>query len=160
MLEIGTTAPDIALEDTAGRPVRLADHLGEHGVLVYFMRSTSCPVCNGHVKDLAKRSVEFATNGVRVLVAVPEGRQDAAAWQSRNGLPFPVVTGREGSPHAAVGLMKKVFGAMQESGSILVDSHGIVRHAHSATLPTSSYDKKGIARAIEELRGRDAADGN
>jgi hypothetical protein len=44
-----------------------------------------------------------------------------------------------------------VFGVMQQSGSVLVDRHGVVRHAHGATIPTASYDKRGIARARRAL---------
>lgn len=151
MLKTGSTVPDIALEDAAGRPVHLGDFQGKDNVLLYFMRSTSCPVCNSHVKDLAGRSAELAANQVRVLVAVPEGRQEAAEWSARRSLPFTVVTGREGTPHEAIGLTKKVFGALQQSGSVLIDLDGVVRHAHGATMPVSSYDKKGIMQAIQEL---------
>lgn len=151
MLETGSTAPDIALEDTAGRTVHLADYRGKDNVLLYFMRSTTCPVCNGHVKDLAGRAADLTADNVRVLVAVPEGRVEAAAWQEKRGLPFPVVTGQRGTPHEAVGLMKKVFGAMQQSGSVLIDRGGVIRHAHGATMPINSYDKKGIAKAIHDL---------
>jgi peroxiredoxin len=154
MLETGSTVPDIALEDTAGRPVHLADFRGKDNVLLYFMRSTGCPVCNSHIKHLAGRSAEFAAGNVRVLIAVPEGQQEAADWQARRHLPFPVVTGRRGTPHEAIGLTKKVFGAMQQSGTVLIDRDGIVRHAHGATMPISSYDKKGIAQAIHDLPAR------
>ncbi len=90
---------------------------------------------------------------MRVLVAVPEGRAEAATWQRKQRVPYRVVTGRRGTPHEAVGLSRKVFGALQQSGSILVDPAGTIRHAHGATMPTSSYDRKGITAAIGELRG-------
>lgn len=151
MLETGSVLPDLELEDTAGRPVRLAGHRGTDNVLLYFMRSVTCPVCAMHVKDLAARAADLAAAGVRVLIVVPEGRSAAAAWQARRELPFEVVTGRHGSPHESVGLMRKVFGAMQQSGSVLVDRDGVVRHAHAATLPTGSYDRKGITEAIADL---------
>ncbi len=151
MLETGSTAPEIALEDTNGHPVRLGDFRGKDNVLLFFMRSTSCPVCNSHVKDLAARNAEFAALNVKVLIAVPEGRQEAAEWQAKRRLPFPVVTGRRGTPHEAIGLTKKVFGAMQQSGTVLIDSDGIVRYAHGATMPTGSYDKKGIVQAVHDL---------
>lgn len=151
MLETGSTVPDLALEDTAGRAVELADFRGTDHVLLYFARSTSCPVCNLHLRDLTGRAGELAAAGVKVLVVVPEGRDEAAAWQAKRALPFPVVTGRRGSPHEAVGLLKKVFGALQQSGSLLIDRNGVIRHAHAATMPVSSYDRKGIAKAIEEL---------
>ncbi|MFI6595931.1 peroxiredoxin family protein [Nonomuraea sp. NPDC050536] len=150
MLEIGSRVPEVVLEDTDGQAVRLSDYRGRHAVLVFFMRSTTCPVCNGHVRDLVRRRDELAADNVQVLVAVPEDRQEAAAWKAKRQVPFTVLVG--GTPHEMIGLSRKVFGSMQQSGSILVDSGGIVRHAHGATMPTGAYDKKGIAAAIEGLR--------
>ncbi|MEV7043457.1 hypothetical protein [Amycolatopsis sp. NPDC051061] len=40
---------------------------------------------------------------------------------------------------------------MQQSGSVLIDRRGTARHAHAATMPVASYDKKGIAEAIRTL---------
>ncbi|MEV0403374.1 peroxiredoxin family protein [Actinoallomurus sp. NPDC050550] len=152
MLETGSPAPDVLLEDTDGRAVRLSDYRGKNAVLIYFMRSTSCPVCNRHVQDLIRRRDEFAADDVQVLVALPADRREAAAWKDKRQVPFPVLVGRRGTPHEMIGLSRKVFGSMQQSGSILVDSQGIVRHAHGATMPTSGYDKKGITAAIQGLR--------
>ncbi|MEV7043458.1 redoxin domain-containing protein [Amycolatopsis sp. NPDC051061] len=57
LLTIGSTTPDLALQDTHGRAVALADYRGSENVLLYFMRSTTCPICNGHVKDLVAPGV-------------------------------------------------------------------------------------------------------
>lgn len=152
MLKTGSPAPPLVLEDTTGQTVRLSDYHGKHAVLLFFMRSTSCPVCNRHVRDLVNRGDELAADNVRVLVAVPEDREKAAAWKAKHQIPFPVLISRRESPHEMIGLGRKVFGSMQQSGSILIDSEGIVRHAHGATMPTNSYDKKGITAAIAALR--------
>ncbi|MDX3187086.1 redoxin domain-containing protein [Streptomyces sp. MN03-5084-2B] len=146
MLETGSPAPPLALEDTDGQPVGL----GGHAVLLYFVRSTTCPVCRRHVRALAEDTALEAA-GVRVLIAVPEDRETAAAWRAKHAVPFPVVTGRGGTPHELVGLGRAVFGALQRSGSVLVDAQGVVRHAHSAALPTGSYDRAGIAAAVAAL---------
>lgn len=151
MLETGSTAPDIPLQDTEGRTVSLADYRGEDNVLLYLMRSTSCPVCNAHVKDLVGRRDALAADNVRVLVAIPEGAREAVAWKAKRNVPFTVVTGRRGTPHEAFGLTRKMFGAMQQSGSVLIDRRGKVRHAHSATMPVASYDRKGIVAAVRGL---------
>lgn len=151
MLETGSPAPDIVLDDTDGKTVSLSDYQGRQAVLVYFMRATSCPVCYRHVQDLIGRRDEFAAGGVQVFVAVPEDRRTAAAWKVKRQIPFPVLVGRESTPHEVVGLSKKVFGSMQQSGSILLDVKGVVRHAHSATMPTAGYDRKGILAAIQAL---------
>jgi peroxiredoxin len=151
MLDAGTLAPTLNLEDSEGNAVRLADFRGTSSVLVYFMRTTSCPACNGHVRALVGRAKEFASRGVTVLIAVPEGRAEAARWKARRDIPFTVVTGERGTPHESVELTKRVFGALQQSGSILVDREGVVRHFHRATLPPAAYDKKGLATALDAL---------
>jgi peroxiredoxin len=125
-----------------------------HSALLYFMRSTSCPICNRHVRDLVAHRDEFDSNNIRVLIAVPEDRTAGLAWQTEHGIPFPVLVSSAGTPHESIGLTRKLFGAMQQSGTILIDSDGIIRHAHSATLPTNSYDRKGILAAIDSLRSR------
>ncbi|MFG3436970.1 peroxiredoxin family protein [Nonomuraea sp. NPDC047897] len=156
MLETGSPAPDLVWEDSDGKPVRLSHYQGEHAVLIYFMRSTSCPVCNRHVRDLVRRRDEFAADDVRVLVAVPEDRREAAAWKARRQIPFPVLVGGlvggHRSPHETIGLSRKVFGSLQQSGSILIDRQGIVRHVHGATLPTGGYPRQDITTAIRALR--------
>ncbi|KAB8188142.1 peroxiredoxin family protein [Microbispora catharanthi] len=154
MLETGSPAPDVVLEDTDGQAVRLSDYQGNHAVLIYFMRSTSCPVCNRHVQELIRRRDEFAADNVRVLVAVPEDRRAAAEWKARRQIPFPVLTGRHSTPHEMIGLSRKVFGSLQQSGSILLDSQGIIRHAHSATMPTNGYHRKAITAAVQALPTR------
>jgi len=150
VLEAGTPAPPLVLEDTEGRIVRLAEYQGRHAVLLYFMRSTTCPVCRRHVRALAGDAALEAA-GVRVLIAVPEDRATAAAWRAKHDIPFPVLTGRRGTPHEAAGLSRTGFGALQRSGSVLVDVQGVVRHSHGAALPTGSYDRAGIAAAVAAL---------
>ncbi|TDU88515.1 peroxiredoxin [Kribbella voronezhensis] len=155
MLEIGSAAPLLELEDTEGQRVTLADLVaepGRRGVLVYFLRSASCPVCNLHVRKLIKKADEYAGAGVQIMVAVPEDREEAARWKAKGKIPFRVVTGRRGSPHEAIGLVRKLFGSMQQSGSILVDADNVIRHAHGATNPMNSYDRARIAAAVEQLR--------
>jgi peroxiredoxin len=151
MFTSGSPAPELVLEDTEGRTVRLSDYRGKHAVLLYFMRSTSCPVCNRHVRDLVTSADGLAAANLRVLVAVPEDGAKAARWKAKYQIPFPVVTGGREIPHEMVGLGRKVFGLMQQSGSILIDSEGIIRHAQGATLPVGGYDKKGVTSAIASL---------
>lgn len=148
MLETGSPAPDLTLSDTDGNTVRLADHRGRGAVLVYFMRATTCPVCGRHVRDLVRDAGRWAAANVQVMIAVPADRDVAARWKAERGIPFPVLAGR---PHALVGLDRKVLGWMQQSGSVLIDSRGIVRHARAATMPTAGYDRSGIAAAVALL---------
>ncbi|WP_280463210.1 peroxiredoxin family protein [Nocardia carnea] len=154
MLISGSPAPDLELEDTTGQAWRLSRHRGVHNVLLYFMRSTSCPLCNRHVRDLVAQQDRFDDSNIHVAVVVPEGRGPGLEWKTGRGIPFPVLSGAAAGPHESIGLTRKVFGSIQQSGTVLVDVDGIVRHAHGATLPLNSYDTKGLAAAIDSLRSR------
>jgi peroxiredoxin len=150
VLEIGST-PTLSLDDTDGHDLSVADHKGKDNVYIYFMRALSCAQCNAHVQNMAKNKADFDAANVSVLIAVPEGPADAAAWKAKKNIPFPVVVGKAGTAHAEVGLLRKVFGAIQQSGSILLDKDGVVRYAHVSTNPGASYNRTEVAAAIAAL---------
>lgn len=150
MLEIGST-PDLKLEDTEGHPLSISDYKGKDNVLVYFMRALSCAQCNAHVQSFVKNHAEFDAAKVTIIVAVPEDLKDAAAWKVRKNIPYTVVAGAAGTPHESVGLLRKVFGTLQQSGSVLFDSNGVVRYTEVSTLPTTSYNRAEIGAALAAL---------
>lgn len=151
MIEVGQSAPELRLTDTTGAGIGLSDYRGTSDVLIYFMRYTGCPMCNRHVKHLAARAAEYAGHGVAVLVAVPDDADTAARWAAMKKLPFPVVIGAAGTPHAGVGLARKIFGSMQQSGTVLIDRGGVVRYLDIATMPTGGYSQRAVAKAIQDL---------
>jgi peroxiredoxin len=150
VLEIGST-PTLALEDTDGHDLAIEDYRGKDNVFIYFMRALSCAQCNAHVQNLAKNRADFDAASVKIIIAVPEDISDAAAWKVKKNVPFPVVVGKSGTAHAEVGLLRKVFGAIQQSGSILLDKDGVVRYAHVSTNPGASYNRAEVAAAITTL---------
>jgi peroxiredoxin len=150
MLEIGAT-PDLKLEDTEGRTLSVSDYRGKDNVLIYFMRALSCAQCNAHVQSFVKNQSEFDAAGVKIVVAVPEDLKDAAAWKAKKNIPYPVVAGAAGTPHESVGLLRKVFGTLQQSGTVLFDSNGAVRYTQVSTVPTTSYNRGEMAAALAGL---------
>ena len=150
MLEIGST-PDLQLEDTDGNAIHVSDYKDKDNVLIYFMRALSCAQCNAHVQSFVKNQSEFDAARVTIIVAVPEDLKDAAAWKAKKNIPYTVVAGAAGTPHESVGLLRKVFGTLQQSGTVLFDSKGVVRYTHVSTVPTTSYNRAEIATALAEL---------
>lgn len=149
MLDIGTQLPSLPLRDTTGRRVTLDDGASGHAALVYFMRSKSCQICTRHAKDLDRRAAEYQRKGVQVYIAIPEGHDDAVDWKAKHQITVPVVVATVGSAYDTVGLTRKVFGSMQQSGTILVDSTGTIHYALSATMPTGGYDSQAVASAVD-----------
>jgi peroxiredoxin len=150
VLEIGST-PELHLEDTDGHPLSIADYKGKENVLVYFMRALSCAQCNAHVQSFIKNQAEFDEARVEIIVAVPEDLKDAAVWKAKKNIPYTVVAGAAGTPHESVGLLRKVFGTLQQSGSVLFDSNGVVTYTQVSTIPTTSYNKAEIGAALAAL---------
>jgi peroxiredoxin len=150
VLEIGST-PDIRFEDTEGHAVSIADYRGKENVLIYFMRALSCAQCNAHVQSFVKNQAEFDSANVEIVVAVPEDLADAAVWKAKKHIPYTVVAGAAGTPHESVGLLRKVFGTLQQSGSVLFDSNGVVTYTHVSTVPTTSYNRAEIGAALAAL---------
>jgi peroxiredoxin len=150
MIEIGS-APDLKLEDTDGNAVTISDFKGKNNVLIYFMRALSCAQCNAHVQSFVANQAEFDESVVKIIIAVPEDLKDAAAWKSKKKIPYTVVGGAAGTPHESVGLLRKVFGALQQSGTVLFDSNGIVAYTQVSTVPTTSYNRTEIGAALAAL---------
>jgi peroxiredoxin len=150
MLEIGST-PDLKLEDTEGHALAVSDYKGKENVLIYFMRSLSCAQCNAHVQSFVKNQSVFDDAKVEIIVAVPEDLADAAAWKAKKSIPYTVVAGAAGTPHESVGLLRKVFGTLQQSGSVLFDSNGVVTYTEVSTIPTTSYNRAEIGEALAAL---------
>jgi peroxiredoxin len=149
-LDTGSTL-DLALRNVDGTPFALESYRGKESVFVYFMGTISCAQCNAAVRALAAQKTELASQGVEVVVAVPDDAADALAWKAKRDVPFPVVIGQDGTAHAEAGLLRKVFGAIQQSGGVLIDRQGVVRYSHVSTNPGASYQKAELADAIAAL---------
>ena len=149
-VETGSTLT-LHVREADGTPFDLASYRGTSNVFVYFMRALTCPQCNTAVRTLTSQQEELAASDVQVVVAVPEDAADASTWKVKRGVPFPVVVGLEGTPHEDAGLLKKMFGAIQQSGGILLDKQGVIRYAHVSTNPGSSYNRAELADAIAAL---------
>lgn len=112
--------------------------------VVYFMRTSSCAVCQKHVKTLAEDHSRISAAGAEVVVVVPDGAEQAAALAARLDPPLPVVSAPEA--HAAVGLVPTVFGQLQQSGTLVIVD-GAVRHLRTATVPLRAFDQAAVLSA-------------
>lgn len=149
MIEVGRTIENTAVQLSDGTA---ADLLGEghRGTLIYFMRTTTCMMCNGHVRTLTSHAQDFRDRGVRVLIAVPEEAAVAQAWLDRRQIPFPVVPGL----HGDLGLARRLLGSMMQSGTVVVDVTGRVTYADIVTMPTGGYRHRDVLAALDALPQR------
>ena len=143
-LQLGEALPPLQLEQN-GQPFDQKGSLGTPTIF-YFMRSSTCGICLGHVQRIAKK-LSGAEQDVQVFVVVPEG--PAEARQVAGRVPFPVVSGTEA--HEAVGLGRRLLGAVQGSGTLLLDREGRAAFFKHGTLQTQAYDEAGLFRTLATL---------
>lgn len=138
LLQIGDRLPSDALvHDHEGRPRAIASFLGREGVLLYFMRAASCPICQRHVIDLGGASGAALIGTGRAIVAlVPEDPARAALARQRTGNVLPVLSAPE--LYVALGFRRVLFGGIQQSGTVLVARDGAIVRVHRASLPTNA----------------------
>lgn len=151
MLATGSPLPQIAAVDTDGRPFPLG---GERAapLVLYFMRTASCHICNRHARDLAAQRDTLGEQGVDLAIVLTEAVDEARAWQQQRGIAVPALTSASGTTiHAQLGLDRKVMSTMQQSGTVLVDRAGTVRYSRRATSPTGAYDRTELTQAIAAL---------
>ncbi len=143
-LQIGEALPPLKLEQN-GQPFDQKGILGTPTVF-YFMRSATCGICLGHVQRIAKK-LAGNDKDAQVFVVVSEGPEEARQVAER--VPFPVLSGTEA--HEAVGLGRRLLGAVQGSGTLLLDQGGRAAFFKHGTLQTQAYDEAGLFRTLDTL---------
>ncbi len=139
---LGDTLPNIPLVDEAGTASRVMDDVGEHGAVVFFMRTSTCPVCHAHVRELQRMSDAGQLRGARAVVVTPGGAAEAAAVARRTtlsrvriGRASPRCRTRPVPHHAAQRHLRRRRGRP-----------GAARRA--SALPTGSFSKREILSAL------------
>lgn len=144
-VEVGHLLPDLRLTDGSGAAASLHGVRAGRPAVVYFMRTSTCPVCHRHLEALVGLAEGGALAGHAVLVLTPGDAADVATVRRR--APSRAIEVRAtGEGHAEVGLGR--FLALQHSGSFLLDAHGTVRYRRTATLPTRSFDRTELLDAL------------
>jgi peroxiredoxin len=118
----GDLVVDHELVTIQGEPVHVPDP--ERAVHVQFRRYGGCPICNLHLRSVAKRNDEIEAAGIREVVVFHSSADTMREFQSE--LPFAVIAdpekklyaefGVESSPKAVLSL-KSQMAAMQGMAS-------------------------------------------
>jgi peroxiredoxin len=119
--------------------------------VLYFMRAAGCSICGAHVQQLAAEKQRLNELKVEVVIVVPEGEAEARALREEKKLPFAVVAGQDA--HAQMGLTRAVFGSIQQSGTVVVDSTGNIALLTRATWPGNALDLPGVLAVLARLKG-------
>lgn len=108
--DFGWKAPDFTLNDPAGTPYAMRDHLGEKGLLIAFI-CNHCPYVLAIAERLASDTRELIDDGINVLAVmsndyhhVPsDSPENIAKFAAKHGFPFPYLVDEDQSVGKAYG---------------------------------------------------------
>lgn len=143
-LKPGDPWPDLQGVMATGKTESLsALRAQESPLVVYFMRTATCPVCHQHVRHLERLAQR--TPHASIVIIVPGDQEQARDVEHRH----PQLTGRimaSTSAHQEVGLF--VRAGLQQSGTFVVQQ-STVNYVRAAHIPLGSFDAKETATAID-----------
>ena len=129
----------------------------------FFQRDHYCTNCRSQVQALADRHGAFRDRGAEVVSVLPEPREQAADWQDRYDLPYPLLA----DPDAAVGdaydqpvrfgplgRLSDFFGRMPEV--VVIDLRGEARDVAWVHRGSSTFDRPDVDEILAVLEDRRA----
>jgi len=104
----GSIAPDPALPDSPGHPIRLSDLLRDGPLVVKFYRGRWCPYCTLDLRAWQRVQPELRALGARLLTISPQSEQEVALARERDRLGFQIVSDTGQSIARAFGVAYEV----------------------------------------------------
>jgi len=135
VIEPGTEAPDFALPDQDGNPVRLADFAGRKLILAFYPLDFS-RVCTDQLSLYQEVLGEIESRGAALVGISVDSTYCHAAFREHLNLTMPLLA--DFNPKGEV---SRAFGAWIEQADhgnrslVLIDEAGVVRWSHAAPSP-------------------------
>ncbi|MEU1735850.1 peroxiredoxin [Streptosporangium sp. NPDC020145] len=149
-VDVGSPAPDFALKDQHGTPVKLSDHRGKKVVLIFYPLAFS-GVCHGELCALRDEFIANAPEDVQVLTVSVDSVFTHRAWADQEGYTFPLLS--DFWPHGQVAQAYGVFDeekGIATRGTFVIDGEGVVRWSVVNPIP-QARDIAEYLRVLADL---------
>lgn len=147
MLKVGDKAPRFELADDAGGVFRLADHLGQKLLLVFYPGDNT-PVCTKQLCDYRDGVEAFAGLGVTVVGISNDSVESHREFKRKHRLPFALLS----DPDLEVAAKYDSKGLMGMKRSVfLLDEKGVIRYRHVETVALFRRHREELIGVIEGL---------
>ena len=114
-LAVGSKAPPLSLVTIQSKKIAIPD-LTAPLVHLQFRRFAGCPICNLHLRSVARRLGEIEAAGIREIVFFHSKAEDMIAYQG--DLPFDCVADPEKRFYQMFGVETSLLGVMHPKGLI------------------------------------------
>ncbi|OZM70267.1 peroxiredoxin [Amycolatopsis antarctica] len=150
-VEVGSQAPDFALNDYNKQEVRLSSFQGDKPVLLVFYPFAFSGICQGELCQIRDEFADYDGKGVQVLGVSVDTPFSLKAWAEQQGYQFPLLS--DFWPHGEVAKAYGVFNegaGLANRGTFLIDTTGVVRYAE-VNQPGEARDQAAWKKAVAEL---------
>ena len=148
-LEVGTRAPDFALDDQHGKRVALADFLGHRNVVVYFYPKDDTPGCTRESCQFRDHYDAFLEAGAELIGISNDSAASHRAFAAKHRLPFTLLADPGGTVRKAFGV-PSALGVLPGRVTYVVDKRGVIRHAFNSQLNVTKHVDEAL-RVLAEL---------
>lgn len=130
MLNDGDQAPDVTLDTSEGRSVKLSSLRGQKLVLYFYPRDDT-PGCTRQAKDFTELSPDFAAAGARIIGVSKDSVASHTKFADKFAIPFALASDGSGRVCEAFGtwIEKSMYGRKYmgiDRATFLVDEQGVV----------------------------------
>ncbi len=142
MIEAGTKAPEITLQDASGNSVSLTDFLGKK-VIVYFYPKDNTPGCTKQAQGFAKYEQDLKNAGAVVIGISKDSVASHVKFKDKYSLPFILLSDPEKIAIEAFGVWveKKLYGKTSfgvARSTFIIDENGVVEKVWKAAKATEN----------------------
>ena len=158
------TVPEFSLPNVGPGPdpLSLSDLEADFAAL-FLQRDHYCTNCRSQVQALADRYASFRDRDAEVVSILPESREQAADWQDRYDLPYPLLADPDAEVGDAydqpvrfgpLGKLSDFFGRMPEV--VVLDLRGDAPDVAWVHRGSSTFDRPDIEELLVVLDDRRA----
>ncbi len=154
MIEQGHPAPDFALPDQDGNPVRLSDLRGRP-VVVYFYPKADTPGCTTQACGVRDHQPDYVDAGAVVLGISPDPVAKVKKFHQKYDLNFPLLADEDHAVAESYGVWvtKSMYGRTylgNERTTFIIDSEGKIAQVLRKVRP-AEHDQL-VLKALQEAR--------
>jgi len=154
---VGKPAPSISLPDAEGNTYTLTP--GANGVpiaLFFYPKSGSfgCTKEACQFRDALAEKDLFKRTKVEIVGISPDPVEKQKAFVEKEKLTYPVLSDSNGEARKAYSVGKGILGFVDARVTFVIDSKGVVRDAHDATLNYNAH-LKFVTKWLDKLEAED-----
>ena len=144
-MKIGERVPSFELPDQDGQVIRFDDLRGKGPMVLFFYPKDETPVCTAEACSFRDANEDFVAAGATVLGISSDDVASHKRFAEKHKLPYRLLADVGAKVRKQLGVPRGMLGLTEGRVTYILDSDGVVRHAHEASLQAQAHVDQAIA---------------